>query len=56
MWPFYTWIGGLYTNLEEGLSIPFESAYGFALVLVSMFMFIGFVLLKLSRDNKRKAP
>lgn len=33
LWPFYTPIGGLYTNLSEGLTMPFEATYGFALTL-----------------------
>lgn len=36
LWPFYTPIGGLYTNLREGLALPFEATYGFVLVLVLM--------------------
>jgi hypothetical protein len=33
LWPFYTPIGGLYTNLREGLTMPFEATYGFLLTL-----------------------
>jgi membrane protease YdiL (CAAX protease family) len=33
LWPFYTPIGGLYTNLREGLALPFEATYGFILTL-----------------------
>jgi membrane protease YdiL (CAAX protease family) len=33
LWPFYTPIGGLYTNLREGLTIPFEATYGFLITL-----------------------
>lgn len=33
LWPFYTPIGGLYTNLREGLALPFEATYGFVIVL-----------------------
>jgi membrane protease YdiL (CAAX protease family) len=33
LWPFYTPLGGLYTNLSEGLSMPFEATYGFLLTL-----------------------
>ena len=33
LWPFYTPIGGLYTNLTEGLTMPFEATYGFLLTL-----------------------
>jgi membrane protease YdiL (CAAX protease family) len=34
LWPFYTWIGGLYTNISEGLSLPFEASYGFINILI----------------------
>jgi len=37
LWPFYTPIGGLYTNLTEGLTMPFEAIYGFLLTLGLMF-------------------
>jgi len=33
LWPFYTPVGGLYTNLREGLTLPFEATYGFLLTL-----------------------
>jgi hypothetical protein len=33
LWPFYTPMGGLYTNLREGLAMPFEATYGFLLTL-----------------------
>jgi len=33
LWPLYTPIGGLYTNLTEGLNMPFEATYGFLLTL-----------------------
>jgi hypothetical protein len=36
LWPFYTPVGGLYTNLRDGLSIPFEATYGFVIVIVLM--------------------
>lgn len=36
LWPFYTPVGGLFTNLSEGLSMPFEATYGFVLTLVLM--------------------
>jgi hypothetical protein len=34
--PFYTPVGGLYNNLKESLTMPFEASYGFILVLVLM--------------------
>jgi membrane protease YdiL (CAAX protease family) len=33
LWPFYTPVGGLFTNLSEGLVMPFEASYGFLLTL-----------------------
>ena len=36
LWPFYTWIGGVYSNLEDGLIMPFEATYGFVIILVLM--------------------
>ncbi|MGD1996273.1 MAG: CPBP family intramembrane metalloprotease [Anaerolineae bacterium] len=33
LWPFYTPIGGLYTNLEDGLTLPFEATYGFVITI-----------------------
>jgi membrane protease YdiL (CAAX protease family) len=40
LWPFYTPIGGLYTNLREGLTMPFEATYGFLLTLGLMLMIL----------------
>jgi hypothetical protein len=40
LWPFYTPIGGLYTNLSEGLQMPFEATYGFLLTLGIMVVVI----------------
>jgi membrane protease YdiL (CAAX protease family) len=36
LWPFYTPVGGLYSNLSEGLTLPFEATYGFVLTLALM--------------------
>jgi membrane protease YdiL (CAAX protease family) len=36
LWPFYTPVGGLYANLADGLSLPFEAAYGFATTIALM--------------------
>jgi membrane protease YdiL (CAAX protease family) len=33
LWPFYTPVGGLYSNLSDGLTLPFEAIYGFVLTL-----------------------
>jgi len=50
LWPFYTWIGGLYTNLSEGLRLPFESIYGFTIVFAAMVASIAYVYVK-TRDR-----
>lgn len=42
LWPFYTPIGGLYTNLSEGLALPFEATYGFLITIVLM---VGIIVL-----------
>ena len=42
LWPFLTPMGALYSNINEGLIIPFEATYGFAIVLALM---IGSILL-----------
>jgi membrane protease YdiL (CAAX protease family) len=33
LWPFYTPVGSLYSNVIEGLTMPFEATYGFLLTL-----------------------
>lgn len=33
LWPFYTPMGSIYTNLSEGLSLPFEATYGFVITV-----------------------
>jgi hypothetical protein len=33
LWPFYTPIGSLFTNLSEGLELPFNATYGFLLTI-----------------------
>ncbi len=40
LWPLFTPIGGLYTNLSEGLVLPFEATYGFILTMAMMFAVI----------------
>lgn len=42
LWPLYTPIGGLYTNISEGLTMPFEATYGF---LLTLGMMIGLVVM-----------
>ena len=36
LWPFYTPMGSIYTNLNEGLSLPFEATYGFVITIALM--------------------
>ena len=36
LWPLYTWIGGMYSNLSDGLVLPFEATFGFVIILVMM--------------------
>ena len=40
LWPFLTPMGGLFSNIKDGLTLPFEATYGFLLVLGLMFAFI----------------
>jgi uncharacterized protein len=42
LWPFYTPVGGLFSNLNEGLTIPFEATYGFLLTIGLM---VGVIIL-----------
>jgi membrane protease YdiL (CAAX protease family) len=52
LWPFYTPIGGLYTNLREGLTMPFEATYGFLLTLGLMAGLILFASLRSDREEE----
>lgn len=36
LWPFYTPVGGFYSNLKNGLTLPFEATYGFVIVIAIM--------------------
>jgi membrane protease YdiL (CAAX protease family) len=49
LWPFYTPVGGLYTNISEGLSLPFEASYGFLLTLGIMVVVIA-VAVRMSKE------
>jgi hypothetical protein len=50
LWPLYTPAGGLYTNISEGLTMPFEATYGFLLTLGLM---AGLVTLAARLSGKR---
>jgi membrane protease YdiL (CAAX protease family) len=41
LWPFYTPVGSIYTNLSDGLTLPFEATYGFLLTIGLM---VGVIL------------
>lgn len=38
IWPFLTPMGGLFNNIKEGPTLPFEATYGFVLVLAAMIL------------------
>lgn len=50
LWPFYTPVGSIYTNLNEGLSLPFEATYGFLLTIGFM---VGVIVYTIIHHNKR---
>jgi hypothetical protein len=55
LWPFYSPIGGLYTNLSEGLTMPFEATYGFLLTLGIMAVVIAVsIWIQRSRAKQHK--
>lgn len=33
LWPLYTPVGSIFTNLSEGLSLPFEASFGFLITI-----------------------
>jgi hypothetical protein len=55
LWPFYTPIGSLYTNLSEGLNLPFEATYGFLLTIGLMVavMVVGNCLLARKQKERK---
>ena len=52
LWPFYTWIGGLYTNISEGLILPFEASYGFINVLVWTIVILAILYHKIQPKDR----
>lgn len=42
LWPFYTPIGGLYTNISDGLAMPLAASIGFLLTMGIMAVVIVF--------------
>jgi uncharacterized protein len=52
LWPFYTPAGSLYTNVTEGLTMPFEATYGFILTLVLMVaLIVGAAILQAKKQK-----
>ena len=57
LWPFYTPIGGLYTNLTDGLAMPFEATYGFLLTLGLMLAaIVAGALVQRKRTQQPRVP
>jgi len=52
LWPLYTPVGGLFTNLRDGLSMPFEATYGFVLTVALM---VGALVLASRLGARRSA-
>lgn len=50
LWPFYTPVGGLFTNLKEGLTMPFEATYGF---LITIALMLGIIILAQRLHRRR---
>jgi membrane protease YdiL (CAAX protease family) len=56
LWPFYTPVGSLYTNVTDGLTMPFEATYGFLLTLGMIAAIIAAAsILRRSRSRKGAA-
>ena len=51
LWPFYTPVGSIFTNLSEGLTLPFEATYGF---LITIGLMVGVVVLASIYHNKEQ--
>jgi hypothetical protein len=56
LWPFYTWIGGMYSNIEDGLIVPFEATYGFVIILVLMIASIMGTYIKQHSEGNAESP
>ena len=51
LWPFYTPVGGIFTNMSEGLTLPFEATYGFLLTIGLM---VGSIVLAFMYRNRKE--
>jgi membrane protease YdiL (CAAX protease family) len=56
LWPFYTPMGSLYTNLMDGRVLPFEATYGFLLTLGLMIAVIVTALVIAQRRQAAETP
>lgn len=54
LWPFYTPVGSIYTNLSEGLSLPFDATYGFLITIGLMIAVIVWASIRYSKESKVK--
>jgi hypothetical protein len=52
LWPFYTPVGSIFTNLNEDLTLPFEATYGFLLTIGSM---VGVIVWAFIYHNKERS-
>lgn len=58
LWPFYTPVGSLYSNVNEGLTMPFEATYGFLLTLglmAALLVSAGMVQHKRGAEGKERS-
>lgn len=53
LWPLYTPMGSIYTNLTEGLSLPFEATYGFLLTIAAM---IAVIVIAIRGQTRQERP
>lgn len=56
LWPFYTPVGGLFSNLNEGLTMPFEATYGFVLTMGMMLVIVLSARALAKRRDRRERP
>jgi len=55
LWPFFSPMGSLYTNIQEGLLLPFEATYGFIIVLVLMLATLAVLAAKTKSHAKNES-
>ena len=52
LWPFYTPVGSIFTNLSEGLTLPFEATYGFLITIGLMVGVIAFAFIYQNKEQR----